>query len=87
MKDAPIILLDEATASLDVENESLIQEALSELIKEKTVIVIAHRLRTIRNADKIVLLNTGKIEAVGTDRELYKSSEFYKAMLEKSNIQ
>ena len=87
LKDAPMILLDEATASLDVENESLIQEALSELIKEKTVIVIAHRLRTIRNADKIVLLNAGKIEAVGTDSELCKSSEFYKAMLEKANIQ
>ena len=87
LKDAPIILLDEATASLDVENESLIQEALSELIKEKTVIVIAHRLRTIRNADKIVLLNAGKIEAVGTDSELCKSSEFYKAMLEKANSQ
>ena len=87
LKDAPIILLDEATASLDVENESLIQEVLSELIKEKTVIVIAHRLRTIRNADKIVLLNAGKIEAVGTDSELCKSSEFYKAMLEKANIQ
>lgn len=87
LKDAPIILLDEATASLDVENESLIQEALSELIKEKTVIVIAHRLRTIKNADKIVLLNAGKIEAVGTDSELCKSSEFYKAMLEKANIQ
>lgn len=87
LKDAPIILLDEATASLDVENESLIQEALSELIKEKTVIVIAHRLRTIRNADKIVLLNAGKIEAVGTDSELCKSSEFYKVMLEKANIQ
>ena len=86
LKDAPIILLDEATASLDVENESLIQEALSELIKEKTVIVIAHRLRTIRNANKIVLLNAGKIEAIGTDEELCKSSEFYKAMLEKSNI-
>ena len=55
--------------------------------KEKTVIVIAHRLRTIRNADKIVLLNAGKIEAVGTDSELCKSSEFYKAMLEKANIQ
>ena len=86
LKDAPIILLDEATASLDVENESLIQEALSQLIKEKTVIVIAHRLRTIRNANKIVLLHAGKIEAVGTDDELCKTSEFYKAMLEKSNI-
>ena len=87
LKDAPIILLDEATASLDVENESLIQDALSELIKEKTAIVIAHRLRTIRNANKIVLLNAGKIEAIGTDEELCKSSEFYKAMLRKSNIQ
>ncbi|MGP1505669.1 MAG: ABC transporter ATP-binding protein [Eggerthia catenaformis] len=87
LKDAPIILLDEATASLDVENESLIQEALSELIKDKTVMVIAHRLRTIRNANKIVLLNAGKIEAVGTDDELCKTSDFYRAMLEKSNIQ
>ena len=87
LKDAPIILLDEATASLDVENESLIQEALSELIKDKTVMVIAHRLRTIRNANKIVLLNAGKIEAVGTDDELCKTSDFYRAMLEKANIQ
>ena len=59
---------------------------MSELIKEKTVIVIAHRLRTIRNANKIVLLNAGKIEAIGTDSELCKSSEFYRAMLEISNI-
>lgn len=65
LKDAPIILMDEATASLDVENESLIQEALSELIREKTVIVIAHRMRTIRSADKIVFLNNGEIEAIG----------------------
>ena len=86
LKDTPIILLDEATASLDVENESLIKEALSELIKEKTVIVIAHRLRTIRNANKIVLLNAGKIEAEGTDAELCKSSKFYRTMLEKSNM-
>lgn len=85
LKDAPIILLDEATASLDVENESLIQEALSELIKDKTIMVIAHRLRTIRNANKIVLLNAGKIEAMGTDDELCKSSRYYKNMLEKSN--
>ncbi|MGP1441625.1 MAG: ABC transporter ATP-binding protein [Anaerovoracaceae bacterium] len=83
LKDAPIILLDEATASLDVENESLIQEALSELIKDKTVIVIAHRLRTIRNANKIVLLNAGKIDAIGTDDELCESSKYYKNMLEK----
>ena len=86
LKDAPIILLDEATASLDVENESLIQEALSELIKDKTVMVIAHRLRTIRNADKIILLNAGKIEAMGTDNELCKNSKYYKNMLEKSYV-
>ena len=85
LKDAPIILLDEATASLDVENESLIQQALSELIKEKTVIVIAHRLRTIRNADKIVLLNNGKVEACGMDEELQRNSKFYQEMLEKSH--
>lgn len=84
LKDAPIVLLDEATASLDVENESLIQEALSELIKNKTVIVIAHRMRTIRGADKIVLLKDGKIEASGTDSELLEKSALYKSMLEKS---
>ena len=84
LKDAPIILMDEATASLDVENESLIQEALSELIKEKTVIVIAHRMRTIRGADKIVLLHQGKIEVMGTDAELRVQSATYRKMLEKS---
>ncbi len=84
LKDAPIILLDEATASLDVENESLIQEALSELIKDKTVMIIAHRMRTIRGADKIVLLNRGKVEASGTDGELRVKSEEYRRMLEKS---
>ena len=84
LKDAPIILMDEATASLDVENESLIQEAFSELIKEKTVIVIAHRMRTIRGANKIVLLHQGKIEAMGTDAELQVQSATYRKMLEKS---
>ena len=84
LKDAPIILMDEATASLDVENESLIQEALSELIKEKTVIVIAHRMRTIRGANKIVLLHQGKIESMGTDAELQVQSATYRKMLEKS---
>jgi len=84
LKDAPVILLDEATASLDVENESLIQEALSELIKKKTVIIIAHRMRTIRSVDKIVLLNEGKIEAVGNDEELYEKSEMYRNMVDKA---
>lgn len=86
LKDAPIILMDEATASLDAENESLIQEALSELIKDKTVIVIAHRMRTIRSANKIVLLNRGKVEAIGTDEELLKCSKIYQNMLRKANI-
>ena len=84
LKDAPVVLLDEATASLDVENESLIQEALSELIKEKTVIIIAHRMRTIRSVDKIVLLNEGKIEAMGNDKELYEKSEMYRNMVDKA---
>ena len=86
LKDAPIILMDEATASLDVENESLIQEALSELIKNKTVVVIAHRMRTIRGADKIVLLNQGEVEAIGTDVTLQKQSPTYRKMLEKSGF-
>lgn len=81
LKDAPIILLDEATASLDVENESLIQAALSELIKDKTVIIIAHRLRTIRSANKIILLKDGKIAAKGNDKELMASNEDYRKML------
>lgn len=85
LKDAPVILMDEATASLDVENESLIQEALSELIKNKTVVVIAHRMRTIRGADRIVLINEGKVEAVGTDAELLSGSELYQKMSERSS--
>lgn len=84
LKDAPIILLDEATASLDVENESLIQAALSDLIKDKTVIIIAHRLRTIRSADKIILLQAGKVISSGTDEELLASSEDYRNMLQAS---
>ncbi len=62
LKNAPIILLDEATASLDAENESKIQRALSHLVKDKTVLIIAHRMRTIANADKIVALKDGRIE-------------------------
>ena len=73
-------------SSLDVENESLIQEALSELIRQKTVIVIAHRMRTIRNADKIVLLDNGKIEAIGTDKELLEKSITYRKMINDSKM-
>ena len=65
LKDAPIIILDEATAYADAENESKIQDAFSKLSKGKTVIMIAHRLKTIQNADNILVMNNGRLEAVG----------------------
>ena len=72
LKDAPIILLDEATASLDVENESKVQGALSRLLNGKTVLVIAHRMRTVEAADKIVVLSGGKVAEEGRPAELLK---------------
>lgn len=81
LKNAQVILLDEATASLDAENETYIQKALSELIKDKTVIVIAHRMRTVVNADKIVVVNNGQIEAIGTPKELMKKPGYFKDSL------
>lgn len=80
LKDAPIILLDEATASLDVDNETLIQEALSKLIKDKTVLIIAHRMRTIVGADKIVVLKDGVVAEQGTPQELENSNGIYMNM-------
>ena len=80
LKDAPIILLDEATASLDVENETLIQTALSRLIKDKTVLVIAHRMRTVAGADKIVVLSDGVVAEQGSPDELYRQGGIYKHM-------
>lgn len=80
LKDAPIILLDEATASLDVENETLIQTALSRLIKDKTVLVIAHRMRTVAGADKIVVLSGGVVAEQGTPAELYAKNGVYRHM-------
>ena len=80
LKDAPIILLDEATAALDPENETLIQHAIGTLIKGKTVIVIAHRLRTVENADKIVVLNKGTIAETGTHAELMEKGGIYRQM-------
>ena len=70
LKDAPIVLLDEATASLDVENETQVQEALSQLLVEKTVMVIAHRMRTVEQADKIVVLDHGRVVEQGSPQEL-----------------
>ena len=81
LKNAPIILLDEATASLDVENETLIQEALSRLIKDKTVLVIAHRMRTVAGADKIIVLSGGTVAESGTPDELKSSGGIYSHML------
>ena len=82
LKNAPIILLDEATASLDVENETFIQESLSRLVKDKTVIIIAHRMRTVAGADKIVVLENGKVSECGSPKELHASGGFYRRMQE-----
>jgi len=81
LKKAPIILMDEATASLDVENETFVQESLSRLIKDKTVIIIAHRMRTVAGADKIVVLNNGSVEQEGTPSEMIEKEGFYSRML------
>ena len=75
LKDAPIVLLDEATASLDVENETKVQGALSRLLAGKTVLVIAHRMRTVEAADKIVVLKDGRVAEEGTPKELYSNAE------------
>jgi ATP-binding cassette subfamily B protein len=82
LKDANVILLDEATSFLDVENETKIQRALSTLIKNKTVIIIAHRMRTIANADKIVVLDDGKIAEQGSPDELIANDGLFKRMVE-----
>ena len=81
LKNAPVILLDEATASLDVENETLIQSALSRLIKNKTVMVIAHRMRTVAGADKIVVLKDGYVVETGTPDELMNRNGIYSHMV------
>ena len=76
-EDAPIIILDEATASVDTDNESYIQEAISELVKGKTLLVIAHRLNTIQNADQILVIDNGQIAQQGTHEELLKQPGIY----------
>lgn len=82
LKDAPIILLDEATASLDVENETLIQTALSTLIQNKTVLVIAHRMRTIAGADKVIVLENGRISETGSPNQLIRQNGLYRHLVE-----
>ena len=86
LKNAPIIILDEISASLDVENEMKIQESLNTLIKGKTVIIISHRLKSIENANKIIVMNQGKVDAEGTHAELLQKSALYKSMIEKSGL-
>lgn len=81
LKDSPIVLLDEATASLDVENESQVQEALSNLLAGKTVIVIAHRMRTVMNADKIVVLDEGRVVEQGPPAELLEQNGLFSRMV------
>lgn len=82
LKDAPIILLDEATASLDVDNETMIQESLSRLIKNKTVMIIAHRMRTVADSDKIVVLKDGVVAEQGSPAELARKNGIYQHMME-----
>ena len=82
LKDAPIVLLDEATASLDVENETKVQGALSRLLAGKTVLVIAHRMRTVEAADKIVVLADGRVAEEGTPAELMDKNGLYRRMVE-----
>ena len=80
LKDAPIILLDEATASLDPENEILIQRAIAKLVEGKTVIMIAHRLRTVVDADQIIVLEDGKLAELGTHKELMEKKGLYEKL-------
>lgn len=86
LKDAPVVLLDEATASLDVENESQVQAAISRLTQNKTVIVIAHRMRTIENADHVIVLDQGRIVEEGTPQELLTAGGRFTHMAKLQNM-
>ena len=85
LKNAPVVLLDEATASLDVENESQVQDALSKLVQNKTVLVIAHRMRTVAGADKVVVLENGSVAQMGKPSDLMQQSGIYRNMVELQN--
>ena len=80
LKDAPIVLLDEATAYTDPESEAEVQAAVAKLVEDKTLVVIAHRLSTVKDADCIVVINDGRIEASGTHGQLMQSCELYADM-------
>ena len=86
LKDAPILILDEIAASLDVDNEKKIQESLNNLIKDKTVVIISHRMKSVENADKIVVLENGKLESEGKHEELLQKSKVYKNLIEKTKM-
>ena len=86
LKDAPIILLDEISASLDVENEMEIQNSINKLIENKTVIIVSHRMKSIEKADKIVVMDDGKVVSAGKHEELIKNSKLYGDMVRKSQL-
>lgn len=86
LKDAPIVLLDEATASLDVENETRIQAGISELVRNKTVLIIAHRMRTIANADKIVVLESGEVAEAGAPADLQRRNGVFARMVTRQTV-
>ena len=86
LKDAPILILDEISASLDVDNEKKIQDSLNTLIKDKTVIIISHRLKSIENADRIVVIDGGCVETEGTHADLINRSKVYKNLIEKTTL-
>ncbi|MCG9988859.1 ATP-binding cassette domain-containing protein, partial [Enterococcus faecium] len=86
LKNAPILILDEITASLDAENEKRIQESLNRLIQDKTVLIISHRLKSIEKVNKIVVMDQGKLVDQGTHNELYRRSEIYKNLIKKTKL-
>lgn len=86
IKDAPILLLDEATSSLDSETESLVNKAIWDMLGDKTGVVIAHRLSTVIDADKIIVMDHGEIVGIGTHKELLKSSPYYKKLVDAQNV-
>lgn len=86
LKNAPILILDEIAASLDVDNEKKIQDSINQLVMGKTVLIISHRMKSIENANKIVVLNSGTVEAEGTHAELLRTSDTYRNLIEKTEL-